>query len=69
MAFGLSHSFAWAICSRVLCGALNGNIGVAKSLMGEITDSTNQARGFSMFGLVFYKPRQMKCTSITFLFK
>jgi hypothetical protein len=31
----------------MICGALNGNVGVAKSYLGEITDSTNQALGFS----------------------
>ncbi|KAJ3411113.1 hypothetical protein HDV05_002722 [Chytridiales sp. JEL 0842] len=53
LAFGQSHSLAWAIASRAACGFLNGNIGVAKSVMGEITDATNQAKGFSIFGLVW----------------
>ena len=30
-----------------------GNIGVSKSALSEITDSTNSARAFSTFGLVF----------------
>ena len=51
--FGFSHSLAWAIASRAACGLLNGNIGVAKCVLGEITDSTNQAQAFSMFGLNF----------------
>ncbi|KAJ3307522.1 hypothetical protein HDU76_004596 [Blyttiomyces sp. JEL0837] len=51
--FGQSHSFAWAVTARGLCGFLNGNVGVAKSVMGEITDSTNQAAGFSLFGLMW----------------
>ncbi|KAJ3177700.1 hypothetical protein HK101_010201 [Irineochytrium annulatum] len=50
LAFGVSHSLTWAILSRGACGFLNGNVGVAKCVMGEITDSTNQAKGFSMFG-------------------
>lgn len=29
---------------------LLGNIGVAKSIMGELTDSTNRAKAFSLFG-------------------
>ena len=28
-------------------GALNGNIGVIKSIMGELTDETNVARAFA----------------------
>jgi hypothetical protein len=32
---------------------LNGNIGVAKSVLGEITDRTNEGKAFSVFGLVF----------------
>jgi MFS family permease len=50
LAFGQSHTLTWAIASRAACGFLNGNIGVAKSVMGEITDATNQAKGFSIFG-------------------
>ncbi|KAJ3275855.1 hypothetical protein HDV01_006721 [Terramyces sp. JEL0728] len=51
--FGLSKSLPWAIASRSLCGLLNGNIGVAKSVLGEITDSTNRARAFSLIALNF----------------
>ncbi|KAJ3114597.1 hypothetical protein HDU96_001899 [Phlyctochytrium bullatum] len=49
----MSHSLSWAILSRAMCGFLNGNVGVAKCVMGEITDSTNQAKGFSIFGLMW----------------
>ncbi|THH06664.1 hypothetical protein EW145_g3938 [Phellinidium pouzarii] len=45
--FGISRSFAGLVVSRSLSGALNGNIGVIKSLMGEMTDSTNVARAFA----------------------
>ncbi|KAH9005477.1 MFS general substrate transporter [Lactarius hatsudake] len=46
--FGLSRSF-WAIVfSRSLHGALKGHVGVVKSMMAELTDETNVARGFSM---------------------
>eukprot|EP00842_Homolaphlyctis_polyrhiza_P001507 jgi/Hompol1/2357/HPOL_005965-RA len=53
ISFGFSHSLAWAMASRSLCGLLNGNVGVAKSVLGEITDSTNRSRAFSIFGLMF----------------
>ncbi|KAI0260280.1 major facilitator superfamily domain-containing protein [Gloeopeniophorella convolvens] len=47
--FGLSRSFWALVLSRCLNGALNGNIGVMKSMMAELTDETNMARGFSLF--------------------
>ena len=34
--------------SRCLNEMLNGNIGVMKSMMAELTDETNMARGFSL---------------------
>ncbi|KAI9591300.1 major facilitator superfamily domain-containing protein [Syncephalis fuscata] len=51
--FGLSTSFAWAITVRIMAGLLNGNIGVVKSMVGEITDATNQARAFSFLPMVY----------------
>nr|CAG8505015.1 1277_t:CDS:2 [Entrophospora candida] len=48
--FGLSKNLLWAIASRSTCGMLNGNIGVAKSMLGELTDKTNQTKAFSLFG-------------------
>jgi hypothetical protein len=36
--FGFSINFAMAVISRFLWGFLNGNIGVSKTYMGEITD-------------------------------
>jgi len=43
---------SWAIVSRVLCGLLNENVGVARSVIGEITDKSNQGKGFSIVDLV-----------------
>ncbi|KAH9015506.1 MFS general substrate transporter [Lactarius hengduanensis] len=48
IAFGLSRSFWAIIISRSLHGALKGYVGVVKSMMSELTDETNVARGFSM---------------------
>ncbi|KAH9059721.1 MFS general substrate transporter [Lactarius vividus] len=46
--FGLSRSF-WALAlSRCLQGAMRGHSGVMKSMIAELTDETNVARGFSM---------------------
>ncbi|CAG8557427.1 1999_t:CDS:10 [Ambispora gerdemannii] len=53
VSFGTSKTLWWAIGSRSLNGALNGNVGVAKSMLGEITDSTNKASAFSLFGLTW----------------
>jgi len=41
-----------AVITRSLSGLLNGNIGVVKTYLGEITDSTNQSRAFGLVGLV-----------------
>ncbi|KAH8985282.1 MFS general substrate transporter [Lactarius akahatsu] len=46
--FGLSRSFSALVFSRCLHGALNGNVGVMKSMLAELTDETNMARGFSL---------------------
>eukprot|EP01090_Pellita_catalonica_P019715 TRINITY_DN6794_c0_g1_i1.p1 TRINITY_DN6794_c0_g1~~TRINITY_DN6794_c0_g1_i1.p1 ORF type:complete len:499 (+),score=71.37 TRINITY_DN6794_c0_g1_i1:101-1597(+) len=51
--FGVSDNLWMAILSRALNGLLNGNIGVAKSYLGEVTDKTNAARGFSVIGLTY----------------
>jgi hypothetical protein len=41
------------IQSRCIAGFLNGNIGVMKSMMGEITDATNRAQGFALFPITY----------------
>ncbi|KAG8727360.1 hypothetical protein FRC11_013425 [Ceratobasidium sp. 423] len=45
---GLSKQFWQLVFSRALSGALNGNIGVSKSMIVELTDETNQAQAFSL---------------------
>ncbi|KAI8899288.1 major facilitator superfamily domain-containing protein [Globomyces pollinis-pini] len=53
--FGFSKSFYYALGMRFLCGFWNGNVGVVKSMIGEITDSSNRGLAFayweSAFGL------------------
>ncbi|KAJ1299323.1 hypothetical protein OPQ81_011041 [Rhizoctonia solani] len=49
--FGLSKSFTMMLISRALSGMLNGNSGVIKSVLGEITDQTNQGIAFSYLPL------------------
>ncbi|KAI9244683.1 major facilitator superfamily domain-containing protein [Phascolomyces articulosus] len=54
--FGLSKSFAWALLSRSLCGLLNGNVGVLKSMVSELTiehSAEQRARAFSLLPLMF----------------
>ncbi|KAI8143235.1 major facilitator superfamily domain-containing protein [Fennellomyces sp. T-0311] len=53
---GLSKSFAWALISRSLCGILNGNVGVLKSMVSEITlehTPEQRARAFSFLPLMY----------------
>ena len=49
MLFGLSTTFAWALTMRTLAGALSGNMPVLQSLVGDITDHTNEVRAFGIF--------------------
>ncbi|KAJ3004565.1 UNVERIFIED_CONTAM: hypothetical protein HDU68_005014 [Siphonaria sp. JEL0065] len=51
--FGMSTTLPAAIVSRFLLGFVNGNIGVAKSMTGEITDKTNRPIAFALFGVCF----------------
>ena len=51
--FGISESFYWALSMRILAGLVNGNVGVVKSMVAELTDSTNEARGFSLLPLTW----------------
>ncbi|KAF7424586.1 hypothetical protein PC9H_009894 [Pleurotus ostreatus] len=49
---GLLHSYS-RFLSRGLCGALNGNIGVIKSMMVEMTDSTNISLAYAYFPIAW----------------
>ncbi|CAE6442456.1 unnamed protein product [Rhizoctonia solani] len=49
--FGLSKSFPMMLISRALSGALNGNVAVIKSVLGEITDETNRGVAFAYLPL------------------
>lgn len=48
--FGFSSSLTAAIVTRFLSGFLNGNVGITKTMLGEISTSETQARAFSYFG-------------------
>lgn len=45
--FGMSRTFWGLVLSRSLNGALNGNIGVIKSMIAEMTDQTNLAQAYA----------------------
>ncbi|KAF8718253.1 hypothetical protein AX14_012062 [Amanita brunnescens Koide BX004] len=53
LCFGLSRTFTALVISRCLCGVLNGNAGVMKSVMGEVLDTTNRAKGFALLPVVW----------------
>ncbi|KAG1876636.1 MFS multidrug-resistance DHA1 sub-family [Suillus subalutaceus] len=53
LCFGLSKTFWTLVISRCLVGALNGNIGVIKSVTAEMTDSTNMARAWAFVPLAW----------------
>jgi hypothetical protein len=42
-----------SLSSRCLAGLLNGNVGVIKSMMGDLTDSTNIAQGMALMPVVW----------------
>lgn len=51
--FGMSPNFTFCCLMRFLHGIFNGNILIAKIIISDITDETNQAVGFSMVGLLW----------------
>ncbi|KZW03409.1 MFS general substrate transporter [Exidia glandulosa HHB12029] len=53
LGFGLSKRFWMVVTSRALAGALNGNIGVIKSAMAELTDESNMATAFAFMPIVW----------------
>ncbi|KAI6099653.1 major facilitator superfamily domain-containing protein [Pisolithus sp. B1] len=53
LCFGLSREFWALVASRCIAGALNGNVSVMKSIIGDITDTTNMARAFALIPIVF----------------
>lgn len=53
LCFGLSRTFWYVVASRALAGALNGNTGVIKCMLSEITDETNLDRGLSFMPIVW----------------
>ncbi|CAN0181451.1 unnamed protein product, partial [Ectocarpus fasciculatus] len=50
--FGFAPNFYVALLARFAWGMLNGNIGIAKTYMGEISNNKNSAKGMAIFGTV-----------------
>lgn len=50
--FGCAPNFGVALFARFAWGLLNGNIGIAKTYMGEISNNKNSAKGMAIFGTV-----------------
>ncbi|KAI1797168.1 MFS general substrate transporter [Ganoderma leucocontextum] len=53
LCFGLSKTFTGLVVSRCLVGMLNGNIGVIKSMIADLTDPSNMAQGFAMMPVMW----------------
>lgn len=51
LAYGASGNFGMALAAKFSWGLLNGNVGVTKTALAELTDETNQARAFSFIGI------------------
>lgn len=51
LAYGASGNFGMALTAKFAWGLLNGNVGVTKTALAELTDETNQARAFSFIGI------------------
>ncbi|KAG6897014.1 hypothetical protein C0992_004658 [Termitomyces sp. T32_za158] len=53
LTFGVSTDFWMMVASRCAQGVFNGNIGVAKTVIAEITDQTKLADAYAMMPLVW----------------
>ena len=51
--FGFSFNFYYAIAMRFINGLINGNIGVVKTYMGEVSTPENRVKTFSFVGLTW----------------
>ncbi|KAJ6496298.1 major facilitator superfamily transporter [Mycena sanguinolenta] len=53
LCFGMSRTFWALVVSRCLTGLLNGNVGVMKSVMGDLTDRSNRAQALAFLPSVW----------------
>jgi len=47
--FGFSQNFVWAVCTRLMWGLLDGNIGVVKTYMSEVNYSVLYSKNRETF--------------------
>jgi hypothetical protein len=66
--FSSESTFTSYCHSRCLNGALNGNIGVMKSITAEMTDSTNVARAWAFLPLAWSSGTTLGCVPRSFRF-
>ena len=53
VAFGFAPNIFWAIALRSANGLLNGNVGIVKTCIAEMTTPQNRVKAFSYVGLMF----------------
>jgi MFS family permease len=53
LVFGTAKTYWQAVLGRIIGGVLCGNLGVVKSFLSEITDETNQGKGFSYLSIAW----------------
>ncbi|KAF8311494.1 MFS general substrate transporter [Clavulina sp. PMI_390] len=53
ISFGFANSFIAVVFSRMIAGVLNGNVGVAKTMIAELTNDTNRARVLSLLPITW----------------
>ena len=51
--------------SRCIAGVLNGNVGVMKSIIGDITDNTNMAQAFAIVPAIYCVGATIACVWVT----
>lgn len=54
LSFGLSTTYPRLLVSRGMAGLLNGNIGVAKTAIAEMTDDSNRPVAIAMFPAAWF---------------
>ncbi|KAJ6491890.1 major facilitator superfamily domain-containing protein [Mycena sanguinolenta] len=53
LCFGLSRTFWMLVVSRCLTGLLNGNVGIMKSVLADLTDRSNRAQAVAFVPIVW----------------
>ncbi|MES1913531.1 MAG: hypothetical protein MHM6MM_005721 [Cercozoa sp. M6MM] len=51
--FGFSSTLTMAILTRLLCGLVNGNVGIVRTYLGEVLHRTQLSKGFGLLALSY----------------